>query len=331
MNETRKGLTMVEALVVLFCIGMLVLLMLPQVRSSGISAQRYNCSNQMRQLLLGCLNRESATQRLPSAMAGQVAANRIDTHSPSPMANDDGYSFIVPLLAYVEETELSDAIYAASNDLSEPINSENFALDDGHLFDRAVELVVCPSFPGENLAQGRYAGTKPQVSNYHAMVASCAKGDDQAFADADPKTGGAIVTKQAAGDGLKLMDITDGSSMTIMLTESREEKWAAWFSGASASTIAFSPEVARCADFLDASRGFSHIPIGLNYGSSDNSLNFWNRGKEKRAWGPSAAHAGDVVMSGFVDGHVKPLNAGIGPRVYFQMSTRGGGEEPELE
>ena len=73
----------------------------------------------------------------------------------------------------------------------------------------------------------------------------------------------------------------------------------------------------------------------MNYGKradaprDDPSLPFWESGsggRDTREWGPSSAHSGDVVMSGYVDGHVKALNSGIDAATYFRLTTRGGGE-----
>ena len=320
----RNALTLVEVLVVLIVIGVIICLVLPAIQASRETGGGRQCSNQVRQLLLGCWYYESAVQRFPLAMSGKMASDKIDTQGPSPMVGADGYSFLVPLLSYIEETALADEIYAASNDLSEPINSSNFAASEGHLFDRPLEVALCPNFPSEEYALGDYGPVKPQASHYHAMVAGCAKDTDQTFADVDPRTGGVLVTKQAAAKGMKMMDVTDGTSQTLLISESRAEVWTAWFSGASVSTIAFSPQVASCSDFLDSTKSVADIPLGLNYGSSDETKSFWIRDNEKRDWGPSSAHPGGAVMSGFADGHVKPLDNSISARVYFQLSTRGG-------
>lgn len=346
MNDHRFGkskrqcLTLVELVIVIGIIFMLVALFLPATRSAGEAARRNNCSNGLRQLLLANLNHESATQRLPLAMHGPSAAEAITVHGPAPYADNDGYSYLVPLLSYIEEANLADRIIDMSDRAREPINSQKLAIPGtrDYIWNEPVELVICPSFPGENLAQGNYSPVRtPQVSNYHAIVAGCVAGSEQRFADIEPATGGAIVTQQTSEKGLGLSDIIDGTSKTIILTESRSELWTAWFSGVSTATVAIPPDVASCEKLLgspvvDGHRKFSEVPSGLNYGrrldapNNDASKMFWASRKDQRDWGPSSVHTGDVIMTGYADGHVSGLSAGIDSTTYFRLSTRGGGE-----
>lgn len=344
-NSHRRGLTLVELLVVIGIILMLIALFLPATRRARGPARRNNCSNQMRQLVLSGLNYESANDRFPLAMHGPAAPG-ITVHGPAPYAADDGYSYMVPLLAFAEQTALSDKIVAASNGLTEPIDSQVFQVSGTreYVWDQPIDLLICPSFPGENVAQGNYLPVrKPHVSNYHALVAGCVGGTEQRFADVDPETGGVIVTQQASPQGLNVADITDGTSKTILLTESRGEKWVAWFSGVSTSTVAISPDVATCGQLLArqvpaapnaaaAFATFSDLPVGLNYGRSLNNSSrrdhplFWSTRSDQREWGPSSAHDGNVVMTGYADGHVKALSPQIDSTTYFRLTTRGGGE-----
>lgn len=337
MTVRKKGFTLVELLVVIAIIAMLVLLLLPAVQAAREAARRNNCSNQVRQLVVAMLNRESATQRFPLAMSGTTAALKISASEPTVGGDDDGYSYVVPLLPYMEEAALADQLTTLSSNYSVPINSR--ALDRGsrnYILEDPVELLICPSFPGERLAQGRYRPmSSVQVSNYHALVAGCARRSRHDFEDLGTTTGGMIVTKRTSPKGLKIGDCKDGTSKTACLAESRAEVNSAWFSGRSTSTVGFSPDVVSCRDITrnTSEDGFpqpaADDPIGLNFGRSINApsqnqdLEFWDGHTE---WGPSSAHAGDVVMHGFVDGHVKAINAGIGGKVYFRMITRSGSE-----
>jgi len=335
----RQGFTLVELLVVIAIIAMLVLLLLPAVQAAREAARRNNCSNAVRQMCLAVLNKESATSRFPSAMSGLTAGVRIDRTTPQFGTPMDGYSFLVQILTYMEESPLYDQMADLSNQFALPYNNPAFkvARTRTYIIERPLELAVCPSFPGESIDQGRFRPiSKPPVSNYHALVAGCVSGSTHVFSDTDPTTGGMIVTKGASPKGLRIGDCKDGTSKTAIITESRREMYTAWFSGTATSEVALPPDLVQCRGVTarNSVDGFRAPPQGvmggLNYGRrmdaprNSPEPQFWS--SRRINWGPSSAHAGDVVMTGYSDGHVKALNSGINPGVYFRLVTRGGGE-----
>jgi len=341
MTSVRRkvGFTLVELLVVIAIIAMLVLLLLPAVQAAREAARRNNCSNQVRQLVLAVLNKESATQRFPLAMSGLLAADQISNTIPDIGKSNDGYSFLVPLLPYMEEAALYDSLSTASQQFKEPIDSKLLVDPAGsknYITMRPVELVICPSYPDETIATGRYLpGREVQITNYKALVSATvsrkSRGD---YNDVDPQNGSMIVTKAASPKGLTIGDAKDGTSKVVFIAESRENRNAAWYSGASASMVGFPEDVVDIRQLTKANDGYLEpkpgMPIGINYGLSPDAPKDatelpWNASK-KTGWGPSSGHAGDVVMCAFVDGHVKPINAGVGNKVWFRMITRHGSE-----
>jgi len=339
----RRGFTLVELLVVIAIIAMLVTLLMPAVQAAREAARRNTCQSRIRQLALAVLNRESATQRFPLALSGSRVSTSISANAPvvgSEGEKGDGYGYLVELLPYMEETATYDEIHSLSSGFAKDAADRSMTIGttSDHIAARPFDEVLCPSFPGEDLsAKGIGELKRLPMTNYVALVAATARRSSHQWHDVDATNGGMIVTKAAAPKGLPFSACKDGASKTVLISESRAEKYNSWFMGTTSSTVAISPELARLRHFKqsysnDSSPAFKNDIAALNVGrplsapNDDPRVEFWSTPKSSRDFGPSSAHAGGLVMHAFTDGHVEALQESIDATVYARMVTRGGGE-----
>jgi prepilin-type N-terminal cleavage/methylation domain-containing protein len=98
------GFTLVELLVVITIIGILIALLLPAVQAAREAARKMQCTNNLKQIALGCMSHESAHGFLPSAGWGSAwagdAARGFDQRQPG------GWHYNI--LPYLELSTLHD-------------------------------------------------------------------------------------------------------------------------------------------------------------------------------------------------------------------------------
>ena len=376
-----RGFTPVELLVVIAIIAILVLLLLPAINAAREAARRNQCLNQVRQLTMAIVNHESATRRLPLAnvappiLVGKSSLGRVEpgkktddfykTAAGKIGRKNDGYSWIVKILPYMEENQLYDRIAKTSQQFTMTAFNPNMLQIAGqpktHPAAQAVAFLRCPSFAGESVAQdatnyGLSSDVEVAGGNYVAVAAATRGVNTTNYVDDfDPRLGGAIIS--ATDDdmkGLQIRDIQDGTSKTILVAESKHERFSSWFSGQSSWVIGFRPdEVVKNLVTLqpDGALGITQdgttaSQTGLNFGrplqvgtnTANNPANDptqlrWYSEQLLGAtagsgfdWGPSSDHSGGAVIHGFADGHAQALPDTTDGNAYFRYITRGGGE-----
>jgi prepilin-type N-terminal cleavage/methylation domain-containing protein/prepilin-type processing-associated H-X9-DG protein len=106
--EIRKresaGFTLVELLVVITIIGILIALLLPAVQAARESARRLQCTNNLKELSLACLQHETGNGFLPSGGWGYCWVGDPDRG----FAKDQPGGWIYNVLPYIEQQPLHD-------------------------------------------------------------------------------------------------------------------------------------------------------------------------------------------------------------------------------
>ena len=221
--DTRRGVTLLELLVVISIIGMVMALLLPAVQASRETARANTCASNLRQAALALLNHESALKRFPSGGWGYQWYGDPD-RGTSP-AQPGGWTFAT--LPYIERTDLARA--GAGDDA----NKKKVAV--AMVNQSPLSLFICPSrrglgaypfdpaYPPYNaelvlqVAKTDYAinGGDVLVHSFPGPH-SLAEGDSPSFQWPDMSKSTGICHLRSA---VQLAQIRDGTSHTYMLGE----------------------------------------------------------------------------------------------------------------
>lgn len=205
---SKRAFTLVELLVVIAIIGILVGLLLPAVQAAREAARRMQCSNNLKQQMLGSLNYESTYKRLPSRQLGTGYVRQYaQRYSMS------GWYSIFP---YCEQGPLYNQLVS---DNREPWNGAN-------VYRTRVSFMECPSDVGESdpVNAGRTRGLTSYAfcsGDDYSAGQVIVGGTEERSSDTISFQKQAIRNRGIFGRGnyARLGEITDGTSNTIALGE----------------------------------------------------------------------------------------------------------------
>lgn len=321
-HHRKNGFTLVELLVVIAIIGVLVALLLPAVQAARESARRMRCSNNVKQIALACHNYEGTHGKLPPG--------GIVSYKSGVSVNDSNFCTVgdastqapwtVQILPYLEEGNLfnrfdfSKTFTGSSNIPGQAPNSDLFYVN--------MRKYQCPSdqnsIPSAN--NGNYLGVQgggPPTGDLNLT------GSPPCSTQAGTRVfflSGCIYTNSK----VRLAEITDGTSNTFLIGESRymptpsmraDGFHSGWSSGLKADNtfavpLTFTgavlqinaqkeckPNVADCFGFVSRLFGSMHSSGGCYFGMADGSVQFLNQNIDINIY-RQAANRGDGIVTG---------------------------------
>lgn len=332
MSDPRRGITLIEVLVVVAIVGMLVAALLPAVQSARESSRRTSCTNNLRQLGLATATHELARGRYPIGAESRQWADRPDF--PHQFFR---WSLLAHLSPYYEEEQLLRSL-----DLKVPLYiglaPGDIAPQNKPIVKLKIPLFLCPS--DRMTAVSDIFGP----TNYSGCAGSGAGGGTPFDAD------GLFYINS----GVKAKDVTDGLSKTISFSESilgegplaTTDRAAVNSTTGYGFTFATPLSDAACSrpfyyNFTDL-RGFSWANGEFRTTLSNNArlpndprmdclaslMTTADTSKMYAGYGWRAArsrHSGGVNVA-LADGAVRFVEDSVDPAVWRAAATRAGGE-----
>jgi prepilin-type N-terminal cleavage/methylation domain-containing protein/prepilin-type processing-associated H-X9-DG protein len=333
IRRRTSGFTLVELLVVIAIIGILIALLLPAVQAAREAARRSQCANNLKQIGLGILNYESTHKVFPAATV-RVADPNQWMHGPT------WWVFILPNME--QHAAMGGSSFKGQTwwfgDGADPRTFNKFAFHK-----RSFPYMVCPSSPLPLWSSLAINGFESQEPSYTCILG----GDDHRTTDTTAPnwavSGGGVLVLMG---GVKMGDIRDGTSNTIMVAE--QSDWG--------NENGVNRDI-RSSDRRGAFMGTSHVVApqgpgsmvsppprgcGLNncarcyntatvvWGINRKLFHFGTMGDQRCGRPIQSAHpqGAQVLMA---DGHVVFLNQGLPLQTLKNLANRDEGRIADIE
>ena len=220
-KNAKRAFTLVELLVVIAIIGILIGMLLPAVQMVRAAARRTTCANNIRQIALAFHNYESTFSEFPVNQIGPGVGDSSSGYGPG------YYSWMVPLLPYIEQNNVYDLFDHRINNG----DGDGYRVSDTHPNAAAVSTLIttflCPSDEPNRQNSIVLGSANPAPSNYVGNAGWPSYATGYAGERVAPGNHNGVIPLVHPSDNILwhgagkvgFYSIVDGSSNTALLSE----------------------------------------------------------------------------------------------------------------
>jgi type II secretory pathway pseudopilin PulG len=224
----RCGFTWIELLAIIIVLAVLLCLLIPAIQSARENSRKQTCINNLKQIGLAMHNYHDARKCFPNS------ASVIDRELKKEAGSWSFLHKILPNLCL--SINLDKRL--SKNDAIDPLTYSDQALDKYR--DTVISEFICPSNTNKIFEDS--VNKKIAFTNYKAMGATCMESlklcvdldSPPPYGDKKNHPDGGIFP----GDkGIRISDLADGTSHTILVAETMDDSHSAWIAGADATMV----------------------------------------------------------------------------------------------
>lgn len=324
--KRRPGFTLIELLVVIAIIAILIALLVPAVQKVRESAARTQCSNNLRQVVIGAHAFMDVRKGLPPAM---IMRGGYDDY---PYNANYGPNWAVFLLPYIEQGPMYKQVEA---------NINNWTRTGGAVYDagwanirgNTVPVYLCPSDSNNtnvctrnlagisgNWARGNYAANcGPDYHYGHRMNGGSTGDNGFGLQGQGPMS---LWSNTSRRLGMGVHQIPDGSSNTLLFSEvlagvDGNDPRGVWAFGLAGSSTLTSHADGDCRVPNDAAGCSDDIRDAPDLPAQN--LGNWTSCNSNQATARSR-HTGGVNVA-FADGSLRFISSSIDQRSWFIINS----------